>query len=54
MAPAEGGLDLSASLETIDSFVITLGRAGIAVRTLERRERSLESLFLELTETASV
>ena len=52
MAPAEGGLDLSASLETVDRFVIALGRAGIAVRTLERRERSLESLFLELTETA--
>jgi ABC-2 type transport system ATP-binding protein len=54
MAPAEGGLDLSAALETVDRFVIALGRAGIAVRTLERRERSLESLFLELTETASV
>jgi len=50
--PAEGGLDVSASLETVDRFVIALGRAGIAVRTLERRERSLESLFLELTATA--
>ena len=28
---------------------IALGRAGVAVRALERRARSLESLFLELT-----
>src|SRR5262245_19696973 len=42
-----GGLALSADVEALDAFVIALGRKGIAVRALERRTRSLESLFLD-------
>jgi ABC-2 type transport system ATP-binding protein len=45
----DGVLEVSADTEALDAYVIALGRAGIAVRLLERRERSLESLFLELT-----
>ena len=45
----EGGLEVVATAEALDAYVIALGRAGIAVRALERRSRSLESLFLELT-----
>ena len=53
-APAVGGgFDISADLESLDAFVIALGRAGIAVRRLERRARSLESLFIELTSNAA-
>ena len=48
-ASADGGLEISADLSALDEYVITLGRAGIAVRALDRRTRSLESLFLELT-----
>ena len=40
---------VSADIEALDGYVIALGRAGIAVRALERRARSLESLFLDLT-----
>jgi ABC-2 type transport system ATP-binding protein len=43
------GLELSADVKALDACVIVLGRAGIAVRSLERRVRSLESLFLQLT-----
>ena len=46
---AAGGLEVSASIEALDAYVIGLARAGVAVRHLERRTRSLESLFLELT-----
>jgi len=45
----ECALEVSAEIEALDGYVIALGRAGIAVRALERRARSLESLFLELT-----
>jgi len=48
-AGADGGLAISADDDTLDAYVIALGRAGIAVRRLEPRARSLESLFLELT-----
>jgi ABC-2 type transport system ATP-binding protein len=51
---AEDGLEVSADVEALDAYVIALGRAGIAVRALERRSRSLESLFLELTERSRV
>jgi ABC-2 type transport system ATP-binding protein len=43
------GLEVSADIETLDAYIIALGRAGIAVRGLERRLPSLESLFLQLT-----
>jgi ABC-2 type transport system ATP-binding protein len=48
-AGADGSLDISADVDALDAYIIALGRAGIAVRALERRVRSLESLFLELT-----
>jgi ABC-2 type transport system ATP-binding protein len=43
------GLEVSADICALDAYVIALGRAGVAVRALEHRVRSLESLFLELT-----
>jgi ABC-2 type transport system ATP-binding protein len=46
---ADRAIQVSAEMEALDAYVIALGRAGIAVRGLERRVRSLESLFLELT-----
>jgi ABC-2 type transport system ATP-binding protein len=46
---ADDGLEVSADIEALDAYVIALGRAGVAVRALERRARSLESLFLDLT-----
>ena len=51
---AVGGLEVTADPAALDAFVIALGRAGIAVRRLERRARSLESLFFELTTPADV
>jgi hypothetical protein len=45
----DGGLEVSADLEALDRYVVALGIAGVAVRFLERRTRSLASLFLELT-----
>jgi ABC-2 type transport system ATP-binding protein len=45
-----GMLELAADTDTLDEYVIALGRAGVAVRKLERRARSLESLFIELTD----
>ena len=53
MAPTtDGGLEVSADDAALDAYVIALGRAGVAVRVLQRRTRTLESLFLELTEFA--
>ena len=48
---AGGALEVAADLEALDAYTIALAHAGVAVRTLERRSRSLESLFLELTST---
>src|SRR5262249_51562217 len=45
----DGSLDVSANLEFLDGYIVALGRAGIAVRAFERRTRTLESLFLDLT-----
>src|SRR5262245_12729766 len=44
------GLEVRADSDALDACVIALGRAGVAVRALEHRVRSLESLFLDLTE----
>jgi ABC-2 type transport system ATP-binding protein len=44
------GVMVSADTAALDAYVIALGRAGVAVRRLESRARSLESLFLQLTE----
>jgi ABC-2 type transport system ATP-binding protein len=46
---ADGGLHVSGDVEALDAYVVALGRAGIAIRGLERRARSLESLFFDLT-----
>jgi len=48
-AGAMGALEVSAAIDALDEYVVALGRAGIAVRALQRRNRTLESLFLELT-----
>ena len=45
----DGGLEVLADIAALDTYVIALGCAGIAVRTLDHRVRALESLFLELT-----
>jgi ABC-2 type transport system ATP-binding protein len=49
MPATDEGFDVTADLEALDAYVIALGRTGIAVRALQRRARTLESLFLELT-----
>jgi ABC-2 type transport system ATP-binding protein len=46
----DGDLEASADDRTLDSYVIALGCAGIAVRALSRRARSLEAMFLDLTD----
>ncbi len=43
------GLEVCAGGGALDPYVLALGQAGIAVRSLESRDRSLESLFLRLT-----
>jgi ABC-2 type transport system ATP-binding protein len=45
----DDGLEISADVDALDAYVIALANAGVGVRSLERRTRSLESLFLELT-----
>jgi ABC-2 type transport system ATP-binding protein len=45
----DDALLVSAAADALDAYMIALGRGGVAVRHLERRPRSLESLFLELT-----
>jgi ABC-2 type transport system ATP-binding protein len=49
---ADESLLVCADAGALDRFVIALGCGGVAVRHLERRPRSLESLFLELTDPA--
>jgi ABC-2 type transport system ATP-binding protein len=43
------GLDAAGDRDALDRYVVALGRAGIAVRGLQPRERSLETVFLQLT-----
>src|SRR5262245_17463714 len=45
----DDGLEVAADGEALYAYVIALAGAGVAVRSMERRTRSLESLFLELT-----
>ena len=45
------GFDAVGERDAIDAYVVALGRAGIAVRVLQPRQRSLESVFLRLTST---
>ncbi|HKC54743.1 MAG TPA: ABC transporter ATP-binding protein [Vicinamibacterales bacterium] len=51
-AVAGGGLEVSGHSDALDEYVIALGCAGIAVRALESRTRSLESLFFQITGNA--
>jgi ABC-2 type transport system ATP-binding protein len=46
---ATGGLVVVAEVDALDAFVIALGGAAVAVRSLERQTRSLESVFLQIT-----
>jgi len=47
-----GGITVEADAEALDSFVLALGRAGIAVRRLEQSMSPLESMFFALTRDA--
>ena len=51
-SPEGPGFDVSAEVVALDAYIVALGASGIAVRSLERRARSLESLFLRLTAQA--
>ena len=46
----EGGLAVRAEQEALDTYVLTLAQAGIAVRALSETRTSLEELFFILTE----
>ena len=48
-----GALWLDTSQEVVDHLTVTLGRAGIPIRSLGRERRSLEDLFFRLTEEAA-
>jgi ABC-2 type transport system ATP-binding protein len=50
----DGALALRAPAAAADAFLIALGRAGIAVRSLALEVAPLESLFFMLTETGPV
>jgi ABC-2 type transport system ATP-binding protein len=43
------GLDVTGARGAMDAYVVALGQAGVAVRSLQPRERSLETMFLQLT-----
>jgi len=45
----DGWLTVSADRAALDAFVISLGKAGVAVRRLELFMTALESMFFELT-----
>jgi ABC-2 type transport system ATP-binding protein len=47
--PRDGGLEVWAEGESLDHFVLALGRAGIPVRRLELLVSPLESMFFALT-----
>jgi ABC-type multidrug transport system ATPase subunit/ABC-type transport system involved in multi-copper enzyme maturation permease subunit len=46
---AHGDLEIAAEQQALDRFVVALGAASIAVRSLARRDASLESLVVSLT-----
>ena len=48
-----GALWIDASPQVLDRLTVTLGRAGIPIRTLVRERRTLEDLFFQLTEEAA-
>jgi ABC-2 type transport system ATP-binding protein len=47
----EGWLTVAADRDSLDAFVVGLGRTGVAVRRLEMLMTALESMFFELTGT---
>jgi ABC-2 type transport system ATP-binding protein len=49
VAAEHDGLTVSAGRDALDAFVVSLGRAGVAVRRLEFEMSSLESMFFALT-----
>jgi ABC-2 type transport system ATP-binding protein len=49
----EGWLTVSADRDSLDAFVVGLGRAGVAARRLELLMTALESMFFELTGTGA-
>jgi len=48
-----GALWLEASSDVVDRLTVTLGRAGIPIRSLGQERRTLEDLFFRLTEEAA-
>lgn len=50
--PASGGLTVEADDRTLDPYVLALGRAGVAVRSLELEVEPLESMFFALTDSS--
>jgi ABC-2 type transport system ATP-binding protein len=50
LAHPDGGLSVSAQRQDLDTYVIALGRSGIAVRSLAQEATPLEALFLALTD----
>ncbi len=48
-APERRGLEVVTRTGDIDRYALSLGRAGVAIRHLQRHETSLEQLFLRLT-----
>jgi len=51
---SSAGFAVSSPLDALDRYVVALGRAGIAVRLLQPRERSLETVFLQMTMSGGV
>jgi ABC-2 type transport system ATP-binding protein len=49
VADPGGWLTVSADRDALDAYVLTLGKAGIAVRRLELLMTALESMFFSLT-----
>jgi ABC-2 type transport system ATP-binding protein len=45
----QGGLALTAATDSLDTYVLGLGRAGVAIRRLEQLVSPLESMFFALT-----
>jgi ABC-2 type transport system ATP-binding protein len=49
VSASAAGLELTGAIDALDAYVVALGQAGVAVRSMSARVRSLESLFLALT-----
>jgi ABC-2 type transport system ATP-binding protein len=45
----DGWLTVTADRDALDAYVVALGRAGVAVRSLELHMTALESMFYVLT-----